>query len=274
MKSYFSRLAVVLAIVGSVAVFAVPASADLVHWYKFDDTGADNYTVTDSATGTAGDGTIRDTSFTRGYSKTGGALWTAEGKIGGALQFKSANKNGAGMLDGMMAPANTGSNSYTLSAWIKGDSFDAENTIFADYISPQSGRFLFGMLNGQLRAFDGSGDGFGSVNVVGTTTLSTNTWYHVAITNNDKAVTLYVNGNVEATGTFNHYAQNYSCDIGGMSAGLQYDGCFNGYIDDFRVYNNALTAGQVQSMVPEPSAMALSVCGMFGILAYAWRKRK
>ena len=38
----------------------------------------------------------------------------------------------------------------------------------------------------------------------------------------------------------------------------------NAFLDDIRMVNT----------IPEPSALALSVCGLLGLLAYAWRRRK
>ena len=49
-----------------------------------------------------------------------------------------------------------------------------------------------------------------------------------------------------------------------------------GMIDDVRIYNTALSAGDVQALasVPEPSVTVLLISGLLGLLAYAWRKRR
>jgi len=53
---------------------------------------------------------------------------------------------------------------------------------------------------------------------------------------------------------------------------------FDGTIDDVALYNKALTYNQIKdnfaSAIPEPSGVILLVTGVFGLLAYAWRKRK
>ena len=73
----------------------------------------------------------------------------------------------------------------------------------------------------------------GAAMLVSTTSVSTNTWYHIAITRSGSTFRLFVNGTVEATATFSG-----SVD-GGVP--LKYIGCdyitnqFAGYLDDFRI---------------------------------------
>lgn len=73
----------------------------------------------------------------------------------------------------------------------------------------------------------------GAAILVSTTSVSTNTWYHIAITRSGSTFRLFVNGTVEATATFSG-----SVD-GGVP--LKYIGCdyitnqFAGYLDDFRI---------------------------------------
>lgn len=72
--------------------------------------------------------------------------------------------------------------------------------------------------------------------------------------------------------------------LAGGTAGATAEGTdpfLAGAIDEARIYAYAMNAteiGQLFAMgpntVPEPSALALAVTGMIGLLAYAWRKRK
>jgi hypothetical protein len=264
MKSYL-RCGTCTAVLGVILVSACPANADLVHWYKFDDTGSSNYTAVDSAGSV--NATLADTSVTRGYQATDGALWTA-GKIGGALEFKRANNNGVGVADDLLG------SSYTVAAWIKGSSLDSgdENLIFEQY-NGNPGRFLFEVRGGKLGVFEGSGSGA----TVGST-LATDTWYHVAVTNSNKAVTVYLNGNVDSTVTFSNDAATggASNDVGGLFDNSRYYSGFDGLIDDLRIYNTALTQTEILALpgVPEPSACILLSTGVCALAAYAWRKRK
>jgi hypothetical protein len=275
MKSSFSRCVALAVAVAMVAVSTGAANADLVHWYKLDDTGSSNYAAVDSAGSV--NGNLASTSIHRGYQETAppAALWNAGGRIGGALQFIAANNDGVSMPDYLLG------SSYTIAAWIKGSSFsttgDAENIIFSDYNPAAAGRMLFEVRNGELCVFEGGAGGGGAKSGGGA--LQTDTWYHVAVTNNNKAVTLYLNGNAVSTSTFGYSALGGSNDLGAL---LPYDGAtsytngFDGLIDDVRFYNTALSQSEVQTLAntPEPSTCILLLCGMVSVAAYAWRKRK
>jgi hypothetical protein len=84
--------------------------------------------------------------------------------------------------------------------------------------------------------------GFENVVGFGATQLAVNTWYHVCVTYNGTTVILYLNGsnNTSANGTF---VQN-----GFMLGGLGNTYPFAGYIDDFRIFNTALTQSQVTAL--------------------------
>lgn len=54
---------------------------------------------------------------------------------------------------------------------------------------------------------------------------------------------------------------------------------FVGSVDELAYYNRVLTTAEMGSLysamsVPEPSTIALLVTGLFGLIAYAWRKQK
>ena len=82
--------------------------------------------------------------------------------------------------------------------------------------------------------------------VQGTAALPTLTWSHVAATYDGSTLRLYVNGaqvgSLAASGTI--LTSNSAFRIGGNSIWGEY---FNGLIDEVRVYNRALTAGEIQA---------------------------
>ena len=69
----------------------------------------------------------------------------------------------------------------------------------------------------------------------GTTSLSINTWYHVALVRNASTFTLYVNG--IASGTATNSSTLYYGTAGSRVGNVFYTqpGCWNGYIDDLRI---------------------------------------
>ncbi|MGM9804612.1 MAG: LamG-like jellyroll fold domain-containing protein [Muribaculaceae bacterium] len=84
-------------------------------------------------------------------------------------------------------------------------------------------------------------------------------WYHVAFVFNNGALTLYVNGNsiatssVENTGSANTLttmSEDYTIAIGGNGGKGDYAG-FDGVIDNFQIYNSALTSEEVANSMKQ-----------------------
>jgi hypothetical protein len=109
----------------------------------------------------------------------------------------------------------------------------------------------------QLRIYQGSpellirkGDGSSYTEIKSTSKITANTWHHIAVTRNGNVISLFLNGNLEATNAFSgSYNSTVSApwivgafkDSGGGSASL----FWNGYIDDLRVVKGvAIYGGQ------------------------------
>ena len=90
-------------------------------------------------------------------------------------------------------------------------------------------------------------------NNVSQSTLSTNTWYHVAMTYNGSSLSLYLNGNfdfsIPATGPIYWEGGDRKLLIG--SAYLPNGSKFNGTIDEVRIYQRALSAAEIQQRYAE-----------------------
>ncbi len=142
-----------------------------------------------------------------------------------------------------------GVDNLTIATWVNWDGGGAWQRIF-DF-GDGTGRYLFlspSAGSGKLRFAINNGKG---EQIVENTVLETGTWVHLAVTLSDWTTTLYVNGvavasNVAAinpTAFDFKPANNY---IGKSQFGA--DPLFNGRIDDFRIYNYALTASQVKEV--------------------------
>jgi hypothetical protein len=109
----------------------------------------------------------------------------------------------------------------------------------------------------QLRIYEGSpevlirrGDGSDYTEIKSTSKITANTWHHIAVTRNGNVVSLFLNGNLEATNAFSgSYNSPVSApwivgafnDSDGGSASF----FWNGYIDDLRVVKGvAIYGGQ------------------------------
>ena len=93
--------------------------------------------------------------------------------------------------------------------------------------------------------------GFGSQTVSTPTPLATGQWVHVAVTLSGSTATLYVNGAVVGTNTAMTRAP-FRLDDGDKNwlGRSQYpaDPYFNGKVEEFRIYNGAMTAAQVAAL--------------------------
>jgi hypothetical protein len=137
--------------------------------------------------------------------------------------------------------------------------------VIADWgvISPNGSRFTLNTINSRLRIE------VGGVGFTGTTSLNTGQWFHVStvynptITNGANAF-LYVNGLLEASGTFTGYTTLTTTNTVGFRLGVRVDGInfFNGAMDEVKVYNYARTQAQI-------AADTLEYCGpQPGLVAY------
>ncbi len=211
----------------------VPArgqTAGLVAAYGFNEASG---IITVDASGTGNNGTIN------------GATRTASGRYGGALVF-----NGAGALvtisNSTSLDLTTG---MTIEAWVNPS---VVNSAWRDVIyKGKDNYYLEG--TSTSGSVPGVGGTFGTTPRVlyGVAALSTNTWTHLAATYDGTTIRLYVNGAqvASAAQTGAIATSTNSLQIGGDSLYGQF---FQGTIDEVRLYNVALTAGQIQTDMANP----------------------
>ena len=77
---------------------------------------------------------------------------------------------------------------------------------------------------------------------------ATSTWMHVAVTVKSGMVTLYQNGvpvDTKSVGTFPLFGQTFTCIGKSLTAGNAF---FSGAIDDFRIYNGAISGADIYAL--------------------------
>jgi hypothetical protein len=201
------------------------------------------------------------------HAATTGSPVYAAGKIGRAIDLDGTN-------DYITLPAGVADTAdITVAAWVSWDGGDPWQRIF-DFgnntnqflvLTPRSGdnTLRFTIKNG------------GGEQIVETSQLATGQWVHVAVTLSGDTATLYVNGAAAAANggvTINPNEFLPSINYLGDSQFIA-DALFNGRIDEFRIYNYALTSAEIQDLyagVPESPSPAVNTSGVPTQLCLTW----
>tara|TARA_R110002110_G_scaffold213715_1_gene427123 strand:- start:403 stop:1209 length:807 start_codon:yes stop_codon:yes gene_type:complete len=178
-----------------------------------------------------------------GAQTTAAAQPTHSTADGGVYDFDGVDDN----IDcGSVATAISGQ--LTVAAWIRTDQATATVVVFdGRNDSGSNAGFLMDMQTGDNIRLIIDTDAAAGANSTGASTLSTNTWYHVAGTRDGSGVIdVYVNGSQDdATPTTLAGTMTITDDsaIGVNTASGA--GFYDGDLDDVRIYSTALTAAEV-----------------------------
>jgi hypothetical protein len=159
----------------------------------------------------------------------------------------------------------------TATRYIRGTLSSSRNITISFWINPQTissvYQYIFSMYSGAIQIFISNTNVINCVFPTGTTTGQTvvstsyvavvNTWYYItAIFQTNGLCSLYVNNVLAGTmtngvGGYGTFTQNNTFGLG------TYDNaqtnCFNGYIDDFRIYNDAFLPSTLNPALNSPS---------------------
>ena len=222
------------------------AKADLVGLWRFDETSG---TIAHDASGNGHDGTL-----------VGDPKW-GPGKIGGALEFDGTDDVvDLGAFD-VVGPG------ITLAGWIKPDDFDINDgriiTKANEWLADDHWWMLSTIaeagetrLRFRLKTTDGQAV---PTLIASSGPLVTNEWYHTAATWDGTTMRLYLNG--EETGSMAKGGDAVATDasvkvaIGSQPSDAfatdpsRVNKFFDGFIDDVRLYNGALTQDEIQVLM-------------------------
>jgi glucose/arabinose dehydrogenase len=183
-----------------------------------------------------------DASGTGNTGAVQGPAWTT-GKFGGGLSFDGVN-DWVQVADSSSLDM---TRDMTLELWAKPRTLVAWQSLLMKEAPPDDYAYSLYATNsvGNPGGYAGPG------NLPAPTPLQTNAWSHLAFTNDGTASKLYVNGTLVSTGP---------PQAAPATAGLLHIGgdsiwpgeFFDGSIDEVRVYNRALTAGQIGTDMTTP----------------------
>lgn len=183
-----------------------------------------------------------------GYGKNAtlnGATWAA-GRSGNAVSM-----NGSSQYVGMPSGIVNTLNDFTIAAWVRLNTVTTWTRIFDIGSSTTVNMFLTPTAGSAVR-FAITTNGSGSEQRInGTTALSGGSWQHVAVTLSGNTGTLYVNGvqvgiNTSMTlrpSSLGNTSRNY------IGRSQYSDPYLNGLVDDFRIYDRALSVTEIQALV-------------------------
>jgi len=202
-------------------------------WWKFDE--ANGTTAYDSAGNNDG-------------QLINGPVWTS-GYIDGGLSFDGVN-------DYVDVPDNAAlrfpqNGDFSICSWVK-PMTSSSNILCKMQSGSQHGLFTYELQwNSICQCFDfqlcNSGN-YSMYVITSSGSAPPGSWYHVACVYQNKNVMIYLNGELKGSGYFNSNATGVAdknLAIGVRAYSSIKENYFNGIIDDVRIYNRALTAGEV-----------------------------
>jgi hypothetical protein len=187
------------------------------------------------------EGNLADSSGNANNGVLTGPPVYAAGKYGSAISLDGVT-NYVALPAGMV-----NFNNLTVTAWVYWNGganwqriFDFGNdTAHNLFLTPQSGNntLRFGTRNGGTTEQD-----------LNTATLPANQWAQVAVTLGNNIGKLYVNGQLQDTETITYRPSNFNPVNVWIGKSEWGDPLFSGLIDDFRIYNYALSAAQIANV--------------------------
>jgi O-glycosyl hydrolase len=221
----------------SVNATTVTPSVNPVVWYKADESSGS--TLADSS------GNGKTATLTGSYGFTTGVSGNAVNLTGGNASLPTGIVSALG--------------DFTIAAWIKPTSIDSWARVF-DFGTGTSNYMFFTPKTSDTslpRFAITTGSGEQTIN--SSVAISASTWTHIAITLSGNTATLYINGVVAGVNTsmtlrpssLGSTSQNY---IG--KSQYSWDATFKGAVDDFRIYERALSVSEVTALANTPPTVA------------------
>ncbi|MBQ9964303.1 MAG: exo-alpha-sialidase [Clostridia bacterium] len=156
---------------------------------------------------------------------------------------------------------NPGTDDFTVAAWINADSVADQHVLFWYGDTSQ----FWCRTNGDDLQANIKGNGLSETTVTAENVITAGTWTHIAYTRTGTTHTLYVNGAAVATAASAavHDLSGYDGLTIGRARTTWYR-YFDGYMDEFKVFNYALSAEELSTLVTTNTLMAVSAGTLSG----------
>ena len=188
------------------------------------------------------------------YSGTASNITYATGKFGKAAVFNGSNSN-------ITLPTGLGSNGdRSRSFWINVDNLTNAVTIF--YLGDSSSNAYYEtcsvQTNGKIRYQERHDTSTNSVSIDSSSSIVAGTWYNIVYVFSDSVRTLYINGIQEAQTTSSYATVNNTSYPGFIGSFRNVITNTDGSIDQVRMFNKALSLGEINSLYNETATSAAS----------------
>jgi len=139
------------------------------------------------------------------------------------------------------------SGSFSIEAWVKSNATNGNTqTIFSKHLSPTAtDGYDLRIVNNLISFY------WNNNSITAAHSIDTNRWYHIAVTFDGTNYKLYIDGILDKTTSgVNPVSNSIDFIIGAMSQNTTTPyNYFNGWLDEFRIWNVALTVDQIRKMM-------------------------
>lgn len=157
------------------------------------------------------------------YNLLGGATYNSSGKYGGAMSFDGSTSQYADLGESLITTEN-----FTISTWFNLDQIGGFYFFVRQYTGGDPGRFFIGTDLTTNRLTYRFGETYG----ISDDTLETGVWYNAIFVKNGSTMRLYLNGELENTGSDSNTIYQGANTLVGYTT--------NGSLDDVMIFDRAL----------------------------------
>jgi hypothetical protein len=180
---------------------------------------------------------------------SGGAVVNSSGRYGGGFEFD-------GNIDSSIIISNNLTLNITsyiaLEVWVKPSIVSLAYQYIITKGSTESTERVYGLMieNSDIRFFINGWDSGDGSDVIALSSVSVDTWYHLVGVYNGSELMIYKNGELVINSSYSGAIDTNNVDvhISCRDNAGSFNYCFNGSVDEVRIWNRSLSASEVQQL--------------------------